>query len=157
MVRGSERFPVYRNLEKPSELSSKSQKEEKNERFLPVKSVAEQTPLSVSRIRELLKEGKIKGELRLEEGFGKGLWYTSIAEVERYKQEFTIHKKQGPNELRRWAKIQREHPWLVNLTLLEIKPLHFQKYKTIRSVAGHRAFNQDLNLFKTTFNLVLTK
>lgn len=71
--------------------------------------------------------------------------------IERYKQEFTIHKKQGPNELRRWAKIQREHPWLVNLTLLEIKPLHFQKYKTIRSVAGHRAFNQDLNLFSVLF------
>ena len=71
--------------------------------------------------------------------------------IERYKQEFTIHKRQGANEHRRWAKIQREHPWLVNLTLLEIKPLHFQKYKTIRSVDGHRAFNQDLNLFSVLF------
>ena len=51
--------------------------------------------------------------------------------IERYKQEFTIHKRQGANEHRRWAKIQREHPWLVNLTLLEIKPLHFQKYKNL--------------------------
>jgi hypothetical protein len=68
-------------------LNQIPESQKNTKKLIPVKQVAEVVPLSARRIRALLKSGKIAGELRLEEGYGQGLWYTSIAEVQKYKSE----------------------------------------------------------------------
>lgn len=52
----------------------------------PVAEVAEEVDLSAVRIRHLLHDGKIEGELHLDEGYGQGKWYVTSAAVEDYIQ-----------------------------------------------------------------------
>lgn len=58
------------------------------ERNMPLEDLSEQLPddlqLSTVRLAGLLKDGKIRGDLR-REGRGRGKWYTSIVEVKKYK------------------------------------------------------------------------
>lgn len=53
----------------------------------PVDEVAELTPLSAVRIRTLLKDGRIEGEFFPDEGYGHGLWRTTINAVLTYKEQ----------------------------------------------------------------------
>ncbi len=61
----------------------------------PIKEVADQVSLSLSRIQALLKDGKMRGELRLDEGYGKGLWYTSVTAVREYQKNLWTPQEWG--------------------------------------------------------------
>lgn len=54
----------------------------------------EELRLSAVRLAELLKEGKIKGELR-REGRGRGKWYTTIIEIKKYKEGLLTPEEYG--------------------------------------------------------------
>lgn len=61
---------------------------------LPLNKIASQVELSLVRLRALLKEGKIEGDLR-REGRGLGKWYTSIAAVRKYQENLWTPQEWG--------------------------------------------------------------
>lgn len=68
---------------------------EESKKLHPIKDLANQVSLSERRIRELLNEGKIEGELHSDEGYGKGLWYTSVEAIEQYENNLWTPQEWG--------------------------------------------------------------
>jgi hypothetical protein len=67
------------------EEESRCKAEINAEELIPVANVSEEAGLSAVRIKALLHEGIIEGELR-REGRGLGKWYTSVAAVDEYRK-----------------------------------------------------------------------
>ena len=83
--------PIYRGPD-----TSAGSFEEDNEELLPIADVvARGAGLSVVRIQALLKEGKVEGEFRPDEGRGHGKWYTSVAVVREYKENLWTPQEWG--------------------------------------------------------------
>ena len=73
-----------------------SGEEDDETEFRRVAEVAEQTELSAGRIRALLKEGKLEGEMREMPGRGsKEKWVTSVAAVKKYKENLPTPEEYG--------------------------------------------------------------
>ena len=75
--------------------------------------------------------------------------------IHKYIDDFSIHRKQSANEIRKWNKIIRDYPWLVRLSLAEITGEHFLRFREKRLKDGSRALNQDLSLFSVMFKKVI--
>jgi integrase len=75
--------------------------------------------------------------------------------IHKYIDDFSIHRKQSANEIRKWNKRIRDYPWLVRLSLAEITGEHFLRFREKRLKDGSRALNQDLSLFSVMFKKVI--
>lgn len=82
-------------MSKGTERDNSQEDPEASKKFLPIKNLLNEVSLSESRIRELLNEGKIEGELHSDEGYGKGIWYTSVEAIEQYKNNLWTSQEWG--------------------------------------------------------------
>ncbi len=80
---------------KSAGLENEPNPKEDVEILLPLTAISERVGLSAVRIRALLKEGRVKGELRLEGRGGQGQWYTSVAAVQEYKKNLPTPQEFG--------------------------------------------------------------
>lgn len=79
----------------PISGGSGKEPEDNGNKLRPLKEVAEHVDLSLVRLQALVKDGKIKGELRSEGRSGLGKWYSSIKAVEEYKNNLWTPQQWG--------------------------------------------------------------
>ena len=86
---GAERQPSAGLQSRPPESP-----DEELDRMRPTAEVSEQAGLSAVRIRALINEGKVAGELR-REGRGPGKWYTTTRSVMDYRESLWTPQEWG--------------------------------------------------------------